>query len=251
MDKGWKIQTASERQRSKNADFLLNFFLDEGLGTQLTQAIQLMISEDKGNVFKNKVEQAGHIQSSLPRYQDDQFNEQFGIKRSSFDKLLQVVGNAIASAVHVQPNLQISLSDKLLYKLMLIGSKKFFRDVGEWFGISKNSGHETSAFASLLPRYIKWSADNVCHQLVISNLPGVVDIIDELCIPLKRSVYDNHGQHKYTTLALQAVCDNRSYFVDVHIDVPVIQSVLLKSELFERLIDKQKPLVPPDKHIVG
>lgn len=135
-------------------------------------------------------------------------------------------------------------------------NRNSFREVGETFAISKSSGHEifkwvTAAFAALMPRYIKWPADNPCGVSAISQLPGVVGVIDECRIPLKLPVREENGHRQYPSLILQAVCDERSRFLDVHIDVPDLQCVLLKSELFERLIDMEEPLMPPHKHLVG
>jgi len=129
--------------------------------------------------------------------------------------------------------------------------------VGDSFAISKSSGHEifkwvTSAFAALMPRYVQWPADNACcGGQGINKLPGVVGVIDECRIPLKVPVREETGHRQYPALALQVVCDERSRFLDVHIDVPDMQCILLKSELFERLIDTVEPLMPPHKHLVG
>lgn len=128
--------------------------------------------------------------------------------------------------------------------------------MGETFAISKSSGHEifkwvTAAFAALMPRYVLWPTENPCGSIGISQLPGVVGVIDECRIPLKLPVREESGHLQYPSLIIQAVCDERSRFLDVHIDVPDIQCVLLKSELFERLIDIDEPLIPPHKHLVG
>lgn len=102
-----------------------------------------------------------------------------------------------------------------------------------------------------MPRYVVWPTENPCGSIGISQLPGVVGVIDECRIPLKLPVREESGHLQYSSLIIQAVCDERSRFLDVHIDVPDIQCVLLKSELFERLIDIDEPLMPPHKHLVG
>ncbi|EDW63973.2 putative nuclease HARBI1 isoform X1 [Drosophila virilis] len=237
--------------------FMLNFFLDEGLGPQLAEAVRLVTAESTLNVLSTRTEEGeDNTIRSMPRYQDDQFKEQFRMQRSSFEKLLQAVGKAIAGAEHHQPIGRVSLPEKLLYTLTLLSGKKSFREVGDSFAISKSSGHEifkwvTAAFAALMPRYVKWPADNACGGSAISQLPGVVGVIDECRIPLKLPVREEVGHLQYASLALQAVCDERSRFLDVHIDVSDNQCVLLKSELFERLIDMEEPLMPPHKHLVG
>ncbi|KAL7741606.1 hypothetical protein ACLKA6_019376 [Drosophila palustris] len=229
---------------------------DEGLGPQLAEAVQIATAESALNVLATKIRIEEDKYDSLPRYQDDQFKEQFRMERSSFEALLKVVGKAIAGAEHHQPIAQVSLPEKLLYTLTLLSGKKSFREVGDSFAISKSSGHEifkwvTAAFAALMPRYVKWPSDNPCSGRGINKLPGVVGVIDECRIPLKLPVREETGHRQYSTLALQAVCDERSRFLDVHIDVPDVQCILLKSELFERLIDTEEPLMPPHKHLVG
>jgi len=127
--------------------------------------------------------------------------------------------------------------------------------VGDSFAISKSSGHEifkwvTSAFAALMPRYVKWPADNACcGGRGINKLPGVVGVIDECRIPLKLPVRQQTGHRQYSALALQVVCDERSRFLDVHIDVPDMQCILLKSELFERLIDREIEIMLDGKRV--
>ncbi|EDW03325.1 protein ALP1-like [Drosophila grimshawi] len=243
--------------------FMLNFFLDEGLGPQLAEAVRLVTAESSIGALTTTVKANGNETgaedeiASISRYQDDQFKEQFRMQRSSFETLLQVIGNAIAGGEQHQPIGRVSLPEKLLYTLTLLSGEKSFREVGINFAISKSSGHEifrwvTSAFATLLPHYVKWPADNVCSGSGISKLPGVVGVIDECRIQLKLPVREENGHLHYSWLALQAVCDERSRFLDVHIDVPGNQQcVLLKSDLFERLIDEESPLMPPHKHLVG
>ncbi|XP_034472791.1 protein ANTAGONIST OF LIKE HETEROCHROMATIN PROTEIN 1-like [Drosophila innubila] len=236
--------------------FMLHFFLDEGLGPQLAEAVQLVTTESAFNVLTRKTEIVEDKYNSFPRYQDDQFKEHFRMERSSFEALLQVVGKAIAGGEHHQPIAQVSLPEKLLYTLTLLSGKKSFREVGDTFAISKSSGHEifkwvTAAFAALMPRYVKWPEDNSCGGRGINKLPGVVGVIDECRVSLKLPVREETGHRQYSALALQAVCDERSRFLDVHIDVPDMQCILLKSELFERLIDTEEPLMPPHKHLVG
>ncbi|XP_017859888.1 PREDICTED: uncharacterized protein LOC108611650 [Drosophila arizonae] len=235
--------------------FMLNFFLDEGLGPQLAEAVRLATAESTLSVL-HTTNEVDKDKQEIPRFLDDQFKEQFRMKRSSFELLLQAVGKAIAGAEHHQPIARVSLPEKLLYTLTLLSGNKSFREVGESFAISKSSGHEifkwvTSGFAALMPCYVKWPKDNACG-IKCSQLPGVVGVIDECRIPLKLPVREEQGHMQYASLALQAVCDERSRFLDVHIDVPDNQcSVLLKSELFERLIDMEEPLMPADKHLVG
>lgn len=64
--------------------FMLNFFLDEGLGPQLAEAVRLVTAESTLSVLhtKNVVDEE---KREMPRYLDDQFKEQFRMKRSSFE----------------------------------------------------------------------------------------------------------------------------------------------------------------------
>jgi len=64
---------------------MLHFFLDEGLGPQLAEAVQHVTTESALNVITRKSEIAEDKDNSFPRYQDDQFKEQFRMERSSFE----------------------------------------------------------------------------------------------------------------------------------------------------------------------
>ncbi|KAH8262822.1 hypothetical protein KR044_000749 [Drosophila immigrans] len=242
--------------------FIMNLFLDEGLSPQLAEAVRLATEDGAFKVLAanntNETEEETGKGNSSPRYQDDQFKEQFRMERSSFEALLRVLGKAIKGAEHLQPIGQMCLPEKLLYTLTLLSGNKSFREVGDSFAISKSSGHEifkwvTAAFAALLPRYVTWPSTNsaACSAHGIDKLPGVVGVIDECLIPLKLPVREELGQRHIEAMALQAVCDEHSRFLDVHIDVPDMHCILLKSELFERLIDTNEPLLPPHKHLVG
>jgi len=65
--------------------FMLQFFLDEGLGPQLAEAVHLATAESALNVLTTKTEIEEDKHNSFPRYQDDQFKEQFRMERSSFE----------------------------------------------------------------------------------------------------------------------------------------------------------------------
>lgn len=64
--------------------FMLNFFLDEGLGSQLAEAVRLVTAESTLSVL-HTVNEVDEDRQELPRFQDDQFKEQFRMKRSSFE----------------------------------------------------------------------------------------------------------------------------------------------------------------------
>ncbi|XP_030377663.1 protein ANTAGONIST OF LIKE HETEROCHROMATIN PROTEIN 1-like isoform X2 [Scaptodrosophila lebanonensis] len=89
----------------------------------------------------------------------------------------------------------------------------------------------------------------------ISSLPNVVGVIEEFRIPLKLPIrVANTSERQCHALALQVVSDARSRFLDVHIDVPNdLQCILMKSPLFERLIDtdQDQPLMSEQQHLVG
>ncbi|KAH8392008.1 hypothetical protein KR215_012284 [Drosophila sulfurigaster] len=239
--------------------FMINFFLDEDVSPLVAEAVRLTTEDGALKVFADakKIKTEPDEENTIPRCQEDQFKEEFRMERSSFEILLRVVGKAIAGAEHLHPIGQMCLPEKLLYTLTLLSGNRSFREVGETFAISKSSGHEifkwvTAAFTALLPRYVKWpDKDVACTTEHIDILPDVVGVIDECRIPLKLLVKKEEGQRHMEALALQAVCDEHSRFLDIYIDVPDLQCILLKSELFERLIDTVEPLMPPHKHLVG
>ncbi|SPP86105.1 protein ALP1-like [Drosophila guanche] len=249
--------------------FLLNLFLEDGLDANLLhQAAHLACLEGsltqhmavKETVKEEAEEEDLKEKDETVRKMDDQFKERFRMQRSTFEKLLQVVGRAIAGAEHYQPIGSVSLPEKLLYTLMLLGGGISFRDAGEIYSISKSSGHEifkwvTSAFAALLPCYVKWPKYGAADEgsAAISELTGVLGVIDECRIPLKLPIrIDEDSPKQYPTLALQVVCDAQSRFLNVYIDVADEQQcILVASPLFEDLIDMETPLMAKHKHIVG
>ncbi|XP_022229334.2 protein ALP1-like [Drosophila obscura] len=248
--------------------FLLSFFLDDGLDANLLhQAAQLASLEGSltqhiavKETVQEEAEEDEQENDDTVRKMDDQFKERFRMQRSTLETLLRVLGRAIAGAEQYQPIGSVSLPEKLLYTLMLLGGGISFRDAGEIYSISKSSGHEifkwvTSAFAALLPCYVKWpkySAAGVGSSS-ISKLTGVLGAIDECRIPLKLPIrIDDDSPRQYQSLALQAVCDAQSRFLNVYIDVANNeQCILLASPLFEDLMDMETPLMAEHTHIVG
>ncbi|XP_002132210.2 protein ALP1-like [Drosophila pseudoobscura] len=250
--------------------FLLNFFLDDGVEANLLhQAAQLVSLEGtltqhvavKETVKEEAEEEDEQENKDSVRKMDDQFKERFRMQRSTFETLLQVVGRAIAGAEQYQPIGSVSLPEKLLYTLMLLGGGISFRDAGEIYSISKSSGHEifkwvTSAFSALMPCYVQWPKYGAAGvgSSSISKLPGVLGVIEECRIPLKLPIrIDDDNPKQYPALTLQAVCDAQSRFLDVYVDAPNDDQhcILLASPLFEKLIHTQTPLMAEHRHIVG
>lgn len=65
--------------------FIINFFMDEGIGNELGEALQLVTTESAINVLAQHTKDETEKHESFPRYQDDQFKEQFRLQRISFE----------------------------------------------------------------------------------------------------------------------------------------------------------------------
>ncbi|XP_023031348.2 protein ALP1-like [Drosophila willistoni] len=232
--------------------FLLNFFLDEGIEANLLAQAAYLASESKGleNVKDDKIEDK--VYAVLPHLKDDQFKQQFCMERGSFEKLLRLIHGILGRNRFIA---RVPLDQKLLFTLSLLGGKNTYRQAGQTFGISTSSGAEiykwmTSAFATLLPSYMNWSNAKCGTD---AELPGVVGVIGECRISLRSSIRLEETDKIVRNLAFQAVCDKRYRFLDLFVDLPNEdqQCLLLRSSLYERLIDMEKPFMPRTKHLVG
>lgn len=65
--------------------FIIKFLMDDGIGPELAEAAQLVTTECAINALTQRVESEEENSESIPRLQDDQFKEQFRMKRSSFE----------------------------------------------------------------------------------------------------------------------------------------------------------------------
>lgn len=65
--------------------FIINFFMDEGIGPELCEAAQLVTTESAVHVLAEHTKNGEQKPESFPRYQDDQFKERFRLQRSSFE----------------------------------------------------------------------------------------------------------------------------------------------------------------------
>lgn len=65
--------------------FIINFFMDDGIGHELGEALQLVTTESAINVLAQHTNDKTEKNESFPRYQDDQFKEQFRLQRISFE----------------------------------------------------------------------------------------------------------------------------------------------------------------------
>lgn len=65
--------------------FIIKFLMDDGIGPELAEAAQLVTTECAINALTQRVESEEENSESFPRLQDDQFKEQFRMKRSSFE----------------------------------------------------------------------------------------------------------------------------------------------------------------------
>lgn len=78
--------------------FIINFFMDDGIGPELAEAAQLVTAESAINTLTQHVESEDENVDSFLRVQDDQFKEQFRMKRSSFEvncgkQIFRLMGN--------------------------------------------------------------------------------------------------------------------------------------------------------------
>ncbi|XP_068150351.1 uncharacterized protein [Drosophila tropicalis] len=232
--------------------FLLNFFLDEGIEANVLAQAAYLVTESKGleKVEDDKIQD--EVYTVLPHLKDDQFKQQFCMERGSFEKLLRIIHGALGTNGFLA---RVPFDKKLLYTLSLLGGNNTYRQAGQTFGISTSSGAEiykwvTSAFATLLPSYLDWSYAK-CET--DAELPGVVGVIGECHISLRSSIRLEKTNKIVKKLAFQTVCDKRYRFLDLFIDLPNgdQQCLLLRSSLYERLIDMEKPIMTRTKHLVG
>lgn len=117
--------------------------------------------------------------------------------------------------------------------MWLLSSQESFRTIGDKFGLQKSTTYYAfvqfiNAINSLAKAYILWP-DCESMQLIgsefgrLHNFPGVFGIVNSCHIPVKISSTEDANDAKsepYSTVVLQAVCDHRMRFMDVHIGNP-------------------------------
>lgn len=102
--------------------FIIKFFLDEGIVPELAEAARLVSEECAINTLAQHVESEEEKSESFPRLQDDQFKEQFRMKRSSFEvkrgkQIIRLLGNKFSCSFYckllVMPLLERNIISQL------------------------------------------------------------------------------------------------------------------------------------------
>ena len=159
---------------------------------------------------------------------------------------------------------QTPLSRSIMMTLWILANPDTFRSVGVKFGVGKGSVHFhykyiIQALREMSSSYISWPSnwemEDAQRFEEAYGYPGVMGCIDgtniQITAPLEQPARYVDRHHDYSII-IQAVCDHRMLFRDVHIGQP---GSVGDSRTFERSPLREGTLrgnVPiGDKHLLG
>lgn len=156
------------------------------------------------------------------------------------------------------------LKKRLLLTLWTLATPECFRSIADRFGLTRGFSHylfikTCNEICAIAPSFIQWptlqnirnSSDCYFNKW---HFPGAFASIDGTHIEIKEPLEHKeryYNRKQYTSIILQAVCDEKMQFLDVHIGSPGSMHdarVLRTSSLFSTM---ESLSIPTDLHILG
>ncbi|XP_036142268.1 putative nuclease HARBI1 isoform X2 [Monomorium pharaonis] len=189
----------------------------------------------------------------VPHYNDNQFHSHFRMSRELYEELENLIYRQIRQGENNVP-----LRKKILLTIWIVGTPESFRSVADRFGLSKSNAHIVfkeviCALKEMMPQFVKWPNAEECEnnerifRMQSRGFPGVVGAIDGCHIPIKQppgnanDYYNRKGFHSINFQDCLIGRPGRAH------DAAVFRS----SSIFNRLMDQENPILPPQKHIIG
>ncbi|XP_055838409.1 putative nuclease HARBI1 [Episyrphus balteatus] len=186
-------------------------------------------------VKKPKVE--NFVEDVVDKYLEEQFRQQFRIRRRTCEFLTQrfEMSSHFKKKVDCGGKQEIPDKVQILAFLWFAGNKDSYREVANLFNISTASMFNIlirllEFFFEVSPNFIKFPATDEEKQRAaakfkqIAGFPGVIGCIDGCYIYVRkpagklRSTYIN--RHDLLSLTLQGICDAEKRFIDVFVGSP-------------------------------
>lgn len=256
--------------------FITNLFLDSDSISNINKvviAIANVVNESNENIYlfnevlKKEYDDVKDSNEYIPRgcilprtncyyeqivqtYTDQDFIEQFGMKKDTFQGLVNFLTN------YINPG-NIILDKKVLAFLCLMMNDYSFSDVGRLFGLHKSSvSYIFYELASCLTeqryQFITWPSVEDQHITRIKvnsrfKFPNCVGFIDSFHLKV---VPKRYKKHKPETVLVQGVCDESFKFIDIHVGEI---GTTKKSRVFKEstLSHQLKNFIDFDNHILG
>lgn len=202
------------------------------------------------NPKKRKRKLGDYIEKALFEYSDEEFFQDFRIRRSTVAALIERYARSSSYVPHFDHGgyPQKSPEEHILSFLWYATNKVCIKDVAIRFNISDSTVHGIierllEYLCSLLPKEIRFPQD--LDEVVkgfqqLAGFPGVVGSIGGTCINTRSPAHVRAAgsRQDVASVALQAVCDPTGHFLDVFVGPPgdlEAESVFLASPLAEEL----------------
>lgn len=158
----------------------------------------------------------------------------------------------------------------LLICLWVLGSIKSFAEISKLLEMSLKGVNEicTYLYESILnlsQKYIRWPQDPELLEIEEGFLdefkfPGVVGVIGNIHTAFNNDKLNPNSEKYYNentknyTIVLQAVCDNKHLFRNVHIGYPgsySTENIFKSSKIYKTLTDSNNIIAKTKKHLLG
>ncbi|XP_011059418.1 PREDICTED: putative nuclease HARBI1 [Acromyrmex echinatior] len=203
------------------------------------------------------------VENILSCYNDKQFKSQFGINRSTFDYILDVIRPSLIRATCGRK--RISPRKQFLIALWKMATSDPYRPICEKFYVGRATAlmavrRVIQAIAQRAHLFVKWPKGNREKEIIrgfiaTSAFPGIIGAIDCTHIKIKTPCINPDSyvnKKKQHSIQLQAVCDHELRFTHClagHVGSVPSQKVFHLSEVCQYLDDPEK--FSNDTHLVG
>ncbi|XP_023943351.1 uncharacterized protein LOC112049619 [Bicyclus anynana] len=263
-----------------DTEFVMELFLDDNVSTlnRLIVATANVVNENVENIayindslMKEQNETVASVTSrhlttidsplmiehdfyedTLKNFSQEDYYERFKMNKTTVEALINFLN------VYVKPgSFIVELDKKVHVFLWLLTNDVSFKEIGELFGLHKSSVsyifHEIATLiAEQRNQFINWPSLEEQHVTRIKvnskyGFPNCIGFIDacRLKVGSRRKT-----RLKPEIILLQAVCDERLMFIDIHVgDIGITRKGKVFRESF--LSEELKNLVDFDNHLLG
>ncbi|XP_012058854.1 PREDICTED: putative nuclease HARBI1 [Atta cephalotes] len=217
----------------------------------------------KYSIKKSTLRLQDDAENVLSCYNDKQFKSQFGMKRSTFDYILNIIRPSLIRSTCGRK--RISPKKQFLIALWKMATSDPYRPICEKFYVGRATAlmavrRVIQAIAQRAHLFVKWPKGNRAKEIIrgfaaTSAFPGIIGVVDNTHIKIKTphinpdSYVNKKRQH---SIQLQAVCDHELRFTHClagHVGSVPSQKVFRLSEVCHYLDDPEK--FSNDSHLVG
>uniref|UniRef100_T1J8I5 DDE Tnp4 domain-containing protein n=1 Tax=Strigamia maritima TaxID=126957 RepID=T1J8I5_STRMM len=207
----------------------------------------------------------GYAEDVVAKYTPDEFQEHFRLSRTTFEWLLEKIAPSILHEGVGRPTIEVD--KQLLMTIWLLTNQETYKQIANRFAVAEQTVWNRAinicnVLVSSAPQFVSWPEGNCVGEIIegfkqIAGFPDVIGVIGGTHIPIKAPRNWPTGYacgKKFFYILVQAICDHRGIFTDIHIgEVGAVagQEVYAKSEISSMMEADVEKYTPQETCLLG